>query len=462
MRNTVTRLKPRNADFGTALSAFRLGDFLCCAESLSADVNIEAVTLRSRAFLRLNRYAEALDVISGLNTLEFPHEYAGELLAVKSAALIGLGDVSVDSALTDARARAFSSGFVPVECEVEYTASLAAWTIGDLDGVVAGISRLLELGENSPSPYASCRTDYLYSSAFWRSRALELRGLTEALREDYAAQAASIADAFREYDRGNVQDNFIEGRMLANLAILVRDLDANELASYVENRAERIAWNEHNAHAQFSVFQSIGWNRARRGDHLGAFRNLRRSASCAPSIPLQISATLGRAFLARELGEVFTAGEDLEHALRLTKQFDWSKSVGSERDALFELARQLAPHDAKQARSLWDRYVSLKPGTSSLMLSGQGDRRQRADECSAHAAVLLAEGQRRRAISLLLESFDIWTEVGYAWRAAAIAADLALLTGENRYCDIAAREASKQPNSWLSKRLAVAAADASP
>jgi hypothetical protein len=241
--------------------------------------------------------------------------------------------------------------------------------------------------------------------------------------------------------------------MLENLAVLVRDLDSTLLADYVQERAAKVAWNEHIASYEFSVFQAIGWNLARRGDHLGAFRNLRRSANCAPTIPQRILAILARSFLARELGEDLSAADELEHAVRLAKQVDWAAAGSVERDALIELARILAPSDPKQARALWNRYERLKPSLSDSSLSMRGDRRQRADECSAHAAVLLAEGQRNRGVSLLLESLEIWSDVGFSWRAAVIAAELAEITEEPRFFEIAGREAAKQPNSWLSRRL---------
>jgi hypothetical protein len=454
LRNTVTRLKPRSADYGSALGAFLVGDCLRCVEGLSANSTLAGTALRARALLRMNRYSDVIEALSPSVVSDIPHEYAGELLAIKAAALLLSGDPAAESVLTEARARAFSSGFMPVECEVEFFGALAAWTDDRADDALDTLDRLLELSQREPSTYARARSDYVYSVGFWRARAHDMRGLSIALRGDYAGQADALACAFREFDRAHVNDVYFETRMLSNLATLVRDIDSDLLATYVEDRADLVSWGHHTADAEFSVFQAIGWNRAKRGDHLGAFRNLRRSANCAPTMPLRINAILDRSFLARELGEVLTAGEELEHAVRLAKQVDWETVASSERGVLYALARQLATNDAKQARVLWDRYASLRSSVSTLSLVARGDRRQRADECSAHAAVLIAEGQRGRAISLLLESLDIWSTVGYAWRAAAVAADLAELTGESHYFDIAGREAAKQPNSWLARRLA--------
>jgi tetratricopeptide (TPR) repeat protein len=454
VRNTVTRLKPRAADYGTALSAFLSGDYLRCVEHLDSHTTLPSIALRARSFLRMSRFSDTVDVMRNLAFADLPHGYAGELLAIKASALLNLGDSRMESVLTEARARAFSSGFRPVECEVEFLGAQASWTLGRSEETLGGIDRLLELSESIPSAYASDRDDYVLSMAYWRSRAYELRGMIEALHGDFASQAASIARAFKEFDRGHVDDVYFEARLLSNLAVLVRDVESEILVAYVEDRADQVSWSGHTTAAEFSVFQAIGWNKAKKGDHLGAFRQMRRSANCAPTVPLQIMAILDRSFLARELGEVLTASEDLEHAAKLAKQVDWENADGAEKMALYVLARQLAPFDTRQARSLWERYNSLKATAALMSLSARGDRRQRADECSAHAAILISEGQLGRGISLLLESFDIWTEVGYVWRAAAVAVDLAELTCEARYFEVAAREAAKQPNSWLARRVA--------
>jgi hypothetical protein len=72
--------------------------------------------------------------------------------------------------------------------------------------------------------------------------------------------------------------------------------------------------------------------------------------------------------------------------------------------------------------------------------------------------VLVAEGETQRAVSLLLESLEIWAAVGYVWRQAATAADLAELTGEHRFFTMAAEQVANQAHSWLARRLALLAA----
>jgi len=454
LQNTVTRLKPRRADYGVAVQAFLSGDSSFCIESLNDIETPAAVSLLARSYIRLERFPEALAALDRCDIAALPHEFAAELLAVRGFALVAMRDPSAYDILTEARARAYSSGFKPVECEVEFVAAVAAWSDRRTDEALAGCERVLETGASAQWFLGARRDDYLYTACYWRSRVHDVEGLIHAGREDYAAQAASLKRAFDEFDGSGVADTTVELKMLYNFAVIVRDVDSDDFARFVEDRAERIAWTPHTAIAESDIFHALGLCRARRGDHLGAFRFLRRSANSAPTVPQQIKAIIDHSFLAREIGEVFTAQDDLEHALKLAKQTDWENAPGEQRNVLFELARQLAPIDAERARALWDRYATLKSTPPALYLATRGDRRLRAEECSAHAAVLVAESQYGRAISLLLESLEIWTDVGYCWRAAAVALDLAELTGEARYAAIAGREAAKQPNSWLARRLA--------
>ena len=65
-----------------------------------------------------------------------------------------------------------------------------------------------------------------------------------------------------------------------------------------------------------------------------------------------------------------------------------------------------------------------------------------------------AEGQTNRAATLLFDSYDIFSEVGYKSRAASVAVDLYEMTGEQKFYDVAAAEARKRPQSWIARRVA--------
>jgi tetratricopeptide (TPR) repeat protein len=458
LNRTVTRLKPRIAEYETALRAYREGDFSFCSDALYEAVRPAEVALRVRALLRTGRSTEALAAVAKLDLSALSHDDAAELLSLKATALCALADPEVEEVLIEARVRAYSSGCPAVECEAEYVAAALAWTQGRTDDALRGVKTVLAVSEHQPTWLRKSRPEASCSPGYWRARAYDLRGLAQAVDEDFSGQAKSLQKAFEEFDGASVQDLQVEASMLHNLSVLARDLDAPEIAAFVADRADRLAWNGNTLFFEHEVYKALGWCYAQRGDHLGAFRHLRRSADAAPTIPMRIIAILDRGFLARELGETLTATEDIDYAVRLTSQIDWELVSGAERSALYALASCVASTDAKQARRLWDRFASLKSPVSPFELYARGNRRERATQCQAHAAVLIAEGDRQRAISLLLESLSIWSEVGYAWREAATAADLAELTGERRFFEIAAKQVTSQSNSWLARRLSTLAA----
>ncbi len=459
LSNTVTRLKPRIAEFETALRSYREGDFSFCADALAEAHQPASVALRTRALMRMNQFSEALAGIADLDFATMAHDEAGELLSLKATALCLAGEADVDSALVDARVRAYSSGCAAVECEVEFATALIAWAQGRFADALLGVDRVLAVSEKDPTWLRKAGRVTTYPPGYWRARAYDLRGVSQALDEDFDGQARSLIAAFDEFDKAAVYDIHAEASMLHNLAILARDIDNAEIAWFVAARADNVFWNSTTKFFEYEVFRSLGWCYAQQGDHLGAFRHLRRSADAAPTVPLRILAILDRGFLARELGETFTAGEDIEHALRLTSQVDWERATGYERAALYALASNVAHIDVAKARQLWNRFSGLKSSVSPLEIYGHENRRERAARCQAHAAILSAEGSRDRAVTLLLESLEIWSELGYVWRRAAVSADLAEITGENRFFKIADIQASQQPHSWLARRLAQLTAD---
>lgn len=412
-----------------------------------------AIALRLRALLRTGRSTDALAAVNKVDLSGLSHDDAAELLSLKATALCALADPHAETVLVEARVRAYSSGCPAVECEAEYASAMLAWTQGRTDDALRDVKTVLAVSEHAPTWLRKSRPEASCSPGYWRARAHDLRGLAQAVDEDFSGQAKSIERAFEEFDAASVQDLHVEASMLHNLAVLARDLDDPNLAAFVAARADRVAWNNHTLFFEYEVFKALGWCYAQRGDHLGAFRHLRRSADAAPTIPLRILAILDRGFLARELGETLTATEDIDYAVRLTSQVDWEVVTGAERSALYALASCVASIDAKQARRLWDRFVALKSPVSPFELYTRGNRRERAAQCQAHAAVLVAEGEPQRAVSLLLESLAIWTEVGYVWRQAATAADLAELTGEPQFFSIAAAKIENQGHSWLARRL---------
>ena len=258
--------------------------------------------------------------------------------------------------------------------------------------------------------------------------------------------------AFEELDTSAQPERYFEARLLFNLAGLARDLDLEDSYEFTARRVELIPFGRYTKLYEFHIRRCLGWCSANRGDHLGALRHFRLSAEAAPSLAWRMVVVVDRALLGRELREQHFAQDEMNHALALSRSVDWSSTREEECFALFVLAQHVAPTDPSEGRRLLEKYELSKGNIPTLSFADK-DRRVYAEIAYAYATVIRAEGDVVTAKQLLLDAFDIWTQIGYSARAATAAADLAEITHEPYYFNVAAQEARKRPLSWLSSRL---------
>jgi hypothetical protein len=405
----------------------------------------------------LGNPSAALSVLEKIDYAGLTHKVASELRILQLSAYIAVNDEeNAQAAMANAKARSYGVGSVELESELVYFCAVFEWTQGRYAEARALAESLIEKQSAIPAWLREDVEFYPFNQGYWRARAFELLGMTAALEKDYAAQADFLIRSFEEFDAATCPDAWVEVLMLSNLAVLVRDLQSPELAAFVRERVAKIQWNSALSGRRFVIQHSLGWCSALSGDNLGGLREFRQSAEIAPSVPLRILAILDRAFIASQLHERFFALEQLEHACHLAAGIDWDAVVNSDRKVLLDLAAALAPHDVGRARVTLDRYFSARTPISNLALFAK-DTRRRGDECMATAAVVRAEGHLDRAVMVYKEAFDIWTDVGYGWRAASAALEIYTLTGDTAYLDVVAREASERPLSWIAARYAAVA-----
>ncbi len=397
---------------------------------------------------------DALDLLKEVDYTRLSHRVAAELRILELSAYLAVNDdENAQTAMANAKARSYGVGSVELESELVYFCAVLEWTQGNYAEAKTLAESLIARETAIPSWLREQVELYPFNQAYWRARAFELLGLTASLEKDYDSQTAFLMKSFEEYDGANCPDALVEAAMLSNLASLVRDLQKPELAAFVRDRSAKIQQTPMLDRLRFVTQHSLGWCSALSGDNLGGLREFRQSAEIAPSVPLRILAILDRAFIAGQLHERFFALEQLEHACHLAAGLDWDAVVNTDRKVLLDLAAALAPHDVGRARVTLDRYFSARTPISSLALFAK-DTRRRGDECMATAAVVRAEGALDRAVMVYKEAFDIWTDVGYAWRAAAAALEIYTLTGDTAYLDVVAREAAERPLSWIANRYA--------
>ena len=436
----VIPLLARPLPLAEAQRHYGAGRLHACLAALHGNDSVPAAILTARTLLRLAKFggARLTGAIELLERMRPRAEQAGDDTLRGELSLV-LGAAYHRTERTGEAERAFLDAWLALwttrrselKAELDYYEGVMAWTARDLDLAAQHAREALAA-----------------KSVGVKGRALELIGAIAAASGDYAGQATHLTRALAHAESFEERDVWVEGHVLYNLAILVRELHLAPLVERVAARVESLPWTPETAVLRVEAQRHIAWCCALEGDHLRAFRLLRGAADAAPSDPWRIFAFLDRAKLAREMGEWLFSDDELHGAQRLASTFDWTDSTGDERLGLLYLAELTAQRSPEDARALIDRYRAIKRNMSPLHVF-RADRRLRALECYSEAIVARALGQDARAVMLFEEAFGTWSAIGYRWRAVACALPLLELTGERRYRDCARREARLFGNSWL-------------
>ena len=354
-------------------------------------------------------------------------------------------------ALDKARPWAEASG-AEVLAELEFIDVVWYFTCGETAQARAAIARGLAIDCTLGSS-----DSHIYSLRALRARFFEALGGLESTNENYPRQAQFLRRAMEELDLSDVPDVWSQALFTYNLAVLVRDVDLNEV-QFLRDRLNSLQRTSYLSGFVFFTLRSLGWCSALDGDHLAAFRDLREAATVATTPSYQLLAMVDRVLIAQGLSQHLTAREELERCQDLATRIDWERVEGDQRVGLLLLAQALAPQRVRAARTMLDRYHKIKAKIPPVILSSH-DRRLRADELYTLGIVARAEGNESAAVQAFVDVFEIWNAIGYRWRAALAAIELMTLTKDSRYAGYAAAEAAKRPASWLAERLRAATAN---
>lgn len=412
---------------------------------------VQAAILRARALVRCGQISSAVDSLD-LDLSDTPHELAAEALAVKSFALQVLRRSEEASSLAiEARARCFSSGLANLEGELLFASAIAGFISHDYAAVKASAEAILSLVDDRPAWVVS--NSYGYSLSYWRAKACDILAAMESLRSNYTAQVSWISRAFQEFDASGVSDEYTLASFVANYADAATKVGHDEIAEYAVHRANRVRWTPSLASFEFRVFSSLAESASAAGDQLSAMRHFRRCLDCAPSVPLQVRASLERARLLREIGESLSSREELEYALKISRTVNWEETSPLNQRQLLMLAGQVAHFDSKQAERLIARYDGLTK--NSVDGFAVRDNAFRGEELVARAAVARGMHAFDRAALFLVDALEILKEAKLFAKAALVAAELADITGEPHYIEFAREQSIRQPQSILARKVEV-------
>lgn len=458
MQNRVVRLKPRTVAFSETISAYRAGEFDDCVAGLKDHAGPQAQALLVRALMRLGQLEAALDVCAQIDS-DLSDVARGELHILRAHACIRLGRTDeAEEHLLDARVAAYSSCSPALEADYEHAEASFRVSARDQQGALAAIEQSLMVAPPL-QPWLRRGNDYFLPLGLVRARALDLRGLLSRMKDGILSQLHWARLALCELEAHSRDDQWLSATLLSNFAAVATVLGDPELAAEMRQRSEDVEWADSMKLQRFNVVRDLGWLSALGGDHIGAFREFRRSIDLAPSNAWRIESVLDRSFLARELGQEMFAQDELDYAIELAANLDLSSTTDPSPPfaALVKLAELAAKRDPNEGRAILDRYRAARSKCPAIYFDGM-DRGWQAKELVAEATVARGEGRTQMAIDLFVNAFDAYDKLGSHWRAALVALELAEMTEQPFFFGYAAREANRRPQSWLARRLATLSA----
>ena len=143
--------------------------------------------------------------------------------------------------------------------------------------------------------------------------------------------------------------------------------------------------------------------------------------------------------------------EEIEYAVKIANGFDWEKAAGDSRDALLFLAQVAAAIAPVDAREIVDKYTAIR-NSMDITFAARIEPRARAEEAYTHGLVLRAEGRITGSMERLEVAFETWKSIGYEWRAARAALELAELDAGEMFRLAVRQELFRRPDSIFSGR----------
>jgi DNA-binding NarL/FixJ family response regulator len=278
-------------------------------------------------------------------------------------------------------------------------------------------------------------------------------------REQYRAQIPVLVQALLELRAAEAPNLWVLCSVLHMLAEIVFEFWEPTLATLVEEQFEAIDWHEEIAVWHFFISRALSWWYALAGDSFNAFRYLKRAVELPVRDALIVLNHADRASLARGLGERIWAQQELAYADDLCRRVAWETERDARDDAsmaLASLAELYSRVDQTKASEYLARFQLFHKHLSSAN-TRRHDRIDGAFVCGTKGIVSAAQGRLSEAVRSLQESFAIYDEIGFDWRAGRIAIELACVSGNQRYLDDARKKLARYERSWLAEAYREAA-----
>ena len=272
-------------------------------------------------------------------------------------------------------------------------------------------------------------------------------------REQYRAQIPVLVQALLELRASAAPNLWVLCSVLHMLAEIVFEFWEPTLATLVEEQFDAIEWHDEIAVWHFFISRALSWWYALAGDSFNAFRYLKRAVSLPVRDALTVLNHADRASLARGLGERIWAQQELAYADDLCRRVAWESERDARDDAsmaLASLAELYSRVDQTKASEYLARFQMFHQQLSSAN-TRRHDRIDRAFVVGTKGIVSAAQGKLSEAVRALEESYAIYDEIGFDWRAGRIAIELATVSGSQRYLEDARKKLARYERSWLAE-----------
>lgn len=292
-----------------------------------------------------------------------------------------------------------------------------------------------------------------------RFAALNLRAWMHAGLEDYHSALSDLVACLQIYKQHGVACNIAHVAMcvqsVLGFSFEVLDFDAEREA---EEAFETIEWTPEIQLSRFAALRGLAFGAFLRGDSARAQWLFKDSKEAAPSEAWKAMAHVDRAYVARMNRNEAWAAEELHDAHAIGRTVDWRSTRDEERMALVTLAVLLAPIDLGQAQRYVSTFIELGSDNLNPAIEVSHDpRRAIAAQKYAAGRVHTMLGNAALGGRNLEESYRIFSEIEFDFRAAVVAQALYELSGDARWLETARVHAAKFPNSALAKQLNEAA-----
>ncbi len=284
-----------------------------------------------------------------------------------------------------------------------------------------------------------------------RARYMILRGFAAAGRGNMATQL-ELCDAAAKLLRKSAPD---ETYLLASAAhvtgVLLRELPW-EGYEYLEDLEREIPWPDDLKLWRFQLLRALGWKLALNGTYLEAMRHLLRATLYTDDPVRRAYALLDSAAIAIFANERVTARSEYTVASDTIGAIDWTQ-VHDETISVLPYAAQIAAElrDPDRARELYELAVRFQKQIGVTWAFAHDERF--GGFLHEAAAFAFFDSKRKCAIREAESAYEIFSRIGYAWRAGRLAALLYSATHDAQWHARAEEWFGYYPNGPLQRLL---------